>query len=127
MKKKDPNHARHEREKRLREEKEYKDRKFSAIAAAERAGDDVDDALSREFAKDVGRTAGNPGDEMAEWEESYPEIEVFSPLGKFVGARRPMCASTVMGPKSVSSRERVARPRRSMVSVKRQRRPAEKA
>lgn len=127
MKKKDPNHARHEREKRLKEEKEYKDRKFAAIAAAERAGDDVDDALSREFAKDAGRAANNTGDDMAEWEESYPEIEVFSPLGKFVGARRPMCASTVMGPKSVSSRERVARPRRSMVSVKRQRKPAEKA
>ncbi|KAF9698385.1 hypothetical protein EKO04_003657 [Ascochyta lentis] len=128
MKKKDPNHAQHEREKRLREEREYKDRKFSAMAKAERDGDDVDDALSREFAKGAASAAdkGGLGDDMAEWEDMYPEVEVFSPHGKFVGARRPMCASTVMGPKSVSSRERVARPRRSMVSVKRQRRPAEK-
>ncbi|KAG9197810.1 hypothetical protein G6514_001035 [Epicoccum nigrum] len=127
MKKKDPNHARHEREKRLREEREYKDRKFAAIARAEAAGDDVDDALSREFKQDALKKAEDvDGDEMADWEENYPEIEVFSPLGKFIGSRRPMCASTVMGPKSVSSRERVARPRRSMKSVKQQRKPAGK-
>ncbi|KAF3008989.1 hypothetical protein E8E13_011540 [Curvularia kusanoi] len=127
MQKKDPNHARHEREKRLRDEKESKDRKFAAIARAEAAGDDVDDALSREFAKQAQSKAEEAdGDEMAAWEEDYPEIEVFSPLGKFIGARRPMCASTVMGPKSVSSRERIARPRRSMKSVKRQRQPAGK-
>lgn len=54
---------------------------------------------------------------------AFPEVEVFSPLGKFVGARRPMCGSVVGGPKQVSSRERGARPRRSMVSVKAQRRP----
>lgn len=124
MQKKDPNHARHEREKRLREEKEYKDRKFAALARAEAAGDDVDDAFSRAFKQDEQkRAAVVDGDEMADWEENYPEVEVFSPLGKFVGARRPMCASTVMGPKSVSSRERVARPRRSMKSVKQQRKP----
>ena len=131
MKKKDPNHARYEREKRLQDDREYKDRKFSAIAKAEAAGDDVDDALSREFGKDTERAREKArqegGDEMADWEESYPEIEVFSPLGKFVGARRPMCASTVMGPKQVSSRERIARPRRSMKSVKTQRKPAEKS
>lgn len=125
MRKKDPNHARYEREKRLREDKEYKDRKFTTIARAEAVGDDVDDALSREFAKDAAKKAEQQidGDEMAEWEDMYPEVEVFSPLGKFVGARRPMCASTVMGPKSVSSRERIARPRRSMKSVKQQRKP----
>ncbi|KAF3048202.1 hypothetical protein E8E12_011214 [Didymella heteroderae] len=127
LKKKDPNHAKHEREKRLREEKEYKDRKFKAIAEAEARGDDVDDALSRAFAKDAQRQkqlVDEDGDQMADWEESYPEIEVFSPMGKFVGVRRPMCASTVMGPKQVSSRERIARPRRSMKSVKAQRKPA---
>lgn len=128
MKKKDPNHAQHEREKRLREDKEYKDRKFSTIARAEAAGEDVDDALSREFAKDAEKRKAHAaddgdGDQMAEWQESYPEIEVFSPLGKFVGVRKPMCASTVMGPKQVSSRERIARPRRSMRSVKAQRKP----
>ena len=129
LKKKDPNHARHEREQRLREEKESKDRKFAALAKAEAAGDPVDDALSREFAKHAQsshHTLAAHGDQMADWELGYPEIDVFSPLGKFVGARRPMCASTVMGPKSVSSRERIARPRRSMKSVKQQRKPAEK-
>lgn len=128
MKKKDPNHARHEREKRLAADREYKDRKFGAMAAAEQAADNVDDALSRAFAEPKPKPTqprhfDGEGDDLPEWEDTYPEIEVFSPLGKFVGARRPMCASTVMGPKSVSSRERVARPRRSIVSVKRQRRP----
>lgn len=134
VRKKDPNHAQHERERRLREEKDYKDRKFSTIAKAEAAGEDVDDALSRAFADDKATkqppksndTADMDGDELADWQDMYPEIEVFSPLGKFIGARRPMCASTVMGPKSVSSRERIARPRRSMKSVKRQRAPAGK-
>ncbi|KAJ4991045.1 DUF974 domain-containing protein [Stagonosporopsis vannaccii] len=133
VRKKDPNHAKHERERRLREEKDHKDRKFSTIAKAEAAGEDVDDALSRAFAQDDAKkhqattTQGEvPGDEMADWQDVYPEIEVFSPLGKFIGARRPMCASTIMGPKSVSSRERIARPRRSMKSVKRQRQPAGK-
>ncbi|KAL1606702.1 Mitochondrial ribosome small subunit biogenesis protein [Paraconiothyrium brasiliense] len=56
----------------------------------------------------------------------FPEVEVFSPLGKFVGARMPMCASIVSGPKQISSRERTARPRRSMKSVKAQRKPMEK-
>lgn len=55
----------------------------------------------------------------------FPEVEVFSPLGKFVGARMPMCASVVLGPKQISSRERSARPRRSMKSVKAQRKPME--
>jgi hypothetical protein len=62
-------------------------------------------------------------DRMAESEEDYPEVEVFSPLGKFVGQRRPMCASMVSGPKYVASRDRKVRPRRSMVSVKKQRKP----
>ncbi|KAF2447261.1 hypothetical protein P171DRAFT_471601 [Karstenula rhodostoma CBS 690.94] len=56
----------------------------------------------------------------------FPEVEVFSPLGKFVGARMPMCASMVLGPKQISSRDRSARPRRSMKSVKAQRKPAER-
>lgn len=123
MAKKDPNHAQLARAQRLRDERAAKDRKFAALAETEGpGGSEVDDALSRAFATDQG-PGPRHGDAMAEWEDAYPEVEVFSPLGKFVGARRPMCASTVMGPKSVSSRERVARPRRSMVSVKRQRRP----
>ncbi|KAF1977838.1 hypothetical protein BU23DRAFT_587327 [Bimuria novae-zelandiae CBS 107.79] len=65
-------------------------------------------------------------DEDVEDVVEFPEIEVFSPLGKFVGARMPMCASVVSGPKQVSSRERSARPRRSMKSVKAQRKPMPK-
>ena len=53
----------------------------------------------------------------------YPEIEVFSPLGKFIGVRQPMCASVLGGPKHVSKRDRKARPRMSMVSVKARRKP----
>ncbi|KAH7382170.1 hypothetical protein BKA66DRAFT_463906 [Pyrenochaeta sp. MPI-SDFR-AT-0127] len=118
--KKDPNHAQHSRRAALESLSAYKDRKFAAIARAEKDGLDTQDALSVELYKD------DRGDRMAEWEEDYPQIEVFSPLGKFVGQRRPMCASLVSGPKQVASRDRRARPRRSMVSVKRQRRPAEK-
>lgn len=65
-------------------------------------------------------------DEDREDVVEFPEVEVFSPLGKFVGARMPMCASVVSGPRQVSSRERSARPRRSMKSVKAQRKPMEK-
>ncbi|CAI6252823.1 unnamed protein product [Periconia digitata] len=64
-------------------------------------------------------------EELADVAE-FPEIEVFSPLGKFVGARKPMCASVVSGPKFVASRDRSSRPRRSMKSVKSQRKPAAK-
>ncbi|KAF1851975.1 uncharacterized protein K460DRAFT_351831 [Cucurbitaria berberidis CBS 394.84] len=117
MSKKDPNHAQHERRASLRQLDEYKDRKFATIARAESAGEDPQDALSAEFYKE------DMGDRMASWEDDYPEVEVFSPLGKFVGQRRPMCASTVSGPKQIASRDRKARPRRSMVSVKRQRKP----
>lgn len=119
MMKKDPNHAKDAREAELRAIEERKDRKFAAIAKAEAEGRDVEDALREEFWED------DRQDGMAEWEDAYPEVEVFSPLGKFVGQRRPMCASTVMGPRIVAARDRTERPRRSMVSVKRQRAPAE--
>lgn len=56
----------------------------------------------------------------------FPEIEVFSPLGKFVGVRKPMCASAFIA-RPVSSRDRKTRPRRSMRSVKNQRKPLDKA
>ncbi|KAJ4297678.1 Mitochondrial ribosome small subunit biogenesis protein [Kalmusia sp. IMI 367209] len=65
-------------------------------------------------------------DEDVEDVGEFPEVEVFSPLGKFVGSRMPMCASVVSGPRQISSRERTARPRRSMKSVKAQRKPQEK-
>ncbi|CAO2650854.1 Nn.00g091510.m01.CDS01 [Neocucurbitaria sp. VM-36] len=117
MNKKDPNHAQHARRASLQALNEYKDRKFATIAKAEKEGIEPHDALSHEFHEE------EMAERRSEWEENYPEVEVFSPLGKFVGQRRPMCASVVSGPKQISSRERKVRPRRSMVSVKRQRKP----
>ena len=117
LEKKDPNQAKFDRITRLKEEEERKSRKFAALARAEEEGRDAEEMLEEEFYEDDMR------DKMAEWEEDYPEVEVFSPLGKFVGQRRPMCASTVSGPKYVASRDRKVRPRRSMVSVKKQRKP----
>lgn len=118
--KKDPNHAAHSRKQSLQEDESRKQRKFDALDRAEKENRDPQEVLREEF-WEVER-----GDRMAEWEDEYPEVEVFSPLGKFVGQRRPMCASTVSGPKQIASRERKVRPRRSMVSVKRQRAPAPK-
>jgi hypothetical protein len=115
--KKDPNQAKFDRITRLKEEEDRKSRKFAAIARAEEQGRDPEEVLEEEFYDD------DMKDRMAEWEEDYPEVEVFSPLGKFVGQRRPMCASTVSGPKYVATRDRKVRPRRSMVSVKKQRKP----
>lgn len=48
----------------------------------------------------------------------FPTVEVFSPEGKHVGARRPMSAWLIGGQKRVSPRKRTARPRRSMKGVK---------
>ncbi|KAH8717118.1 hypothetical protein GQ44DRAFT_751888 [Phaeosphaeriaceae sp. PMI808] len=115
--KKDPNHAQTEKYASHQALLERRQRKFDAIARAETKGMDVEDMLREEFRDDDRR------EREEAWQEEYPEVEVFSPLGKFIGARRPMCASTVSGPKSISSRERKARPRRSMISVKRQRKP----
>jgi hypothetical protein len=118
--KKDPNHAQVAKLSTLQVLEDRRTRKFAAIARAEREGRDVEEVLKEEFYED------DMGDKMAEWQQDYPEVEVFSPLGKFVGARRPMCASLVGGPKMISSRERKERPRRSMVSVKAQRKPMAK-
>ncbi|KAF1917176.1 hypothetical protein BDU57DRAFT_517700 [Ampelomyces quisqualis] len=116
MVKKDPNHLRKLKIAEQQKEKERKDRKFSRLVEGKNEAVAHVDA-DAEGMHDV------PGDEMPDWEDAYPEIQVFSPLGKFVGARRPMCASTVSGPKHVPSRDRKVRPPRSMVSVKRQRKP----
>lgn len=43
--------------------------------------------------------------------ERVPEVEVFSPLGQFVGVRRPMNAWLLGGPKKTPKRERRRRPR----------------
>jgi hypothetical protein len=110
--KKDPNHLQKLKLADQDAERARKDRKFGNKEGG--------DAFEQEFPtmqEDV------EGDEQPEWQGGYPEIEVFSPLGKFVGCRRPMCASRVMGPKEISSRDRKVRPRQSMVSVKRQRKP----
>jgi hypothetical protein len=115
--KKDPNHALVAKQTALQLLEARRTRKFAAMARAERDGRDVQDALRDEFRDE------DEGDRMALWQESYPEVEVFSPLGKFVGVRRPMCASLVGGPKVIGKRERKERPRRSMVSVKAQRKP----
>lgn len=119
MSKKDPNHARHARIKELEDMQARQQRKFDALAAAEEVSDnEPKDALSAAFQQP---SQTDPGDQMAAWEDEYPEVEVYSPLGKFVGQRRPMCASLVSGPKQIASRDRKMRPRRSMVSVKGQR------
>lgn len=121
MIKKDPNHAQSARAALLARHEDRQQRKFDTLARAERDGIDGEQALRDEFYQD------DMGDRMAEWEDDYPLVEVFSPLGKFVGQRRPMCASLVSGPKRIASRDRKVRPRRSMVSVKRQRMPAGRA
>ena len=50
----------------------------------------------------------------------FPEVEVFSPEGKSISQRQSLCAWLTGGPKKTP---RGARPRRSMRSVKRQRKP----
>ncbi|KAF1836871.1 hypothetical protein BDW02DRAFT_566641 [Decorospora gaudefroyi] len=127
--KKHPNHARFEKLDLRKEEQARRDEKFDALARAERGAGDVfqqqeqqeeENGIERRYYDDRHATSNrSPPD----WATEYPEVEVFSPLGKFVGQRRPMCASLVSGPKQQSEREKKARPRRSMVSVKRQRRP----
>lgn len=52
--------------------------------------------------------------------DRYPEVEIFSPEGKHIGQRACICAYSTGGPRSV---KKGARPRRSMVSVKNQRKP----
>lgn len=125
MVKKDPNHAKHEREARLAEAQRIAREKYEAkIAAGE--GDAFDRAgFGRPTTTDEYRKQKEQEEkrELAEelvssFENPYPEVEVFTPLGKYVGARRPMCGSVLGGPKPVTSRERMARPRRSMKSVR---------
>ncbi|MCJ1466933.1 hypothetical protein MMC07_005555 [Pseudocyphellaria aurata] len=51
-------------------------------------------------------------------ELNFPAVEVFSPEGKHVGARRPMSAWLIGGQRKASPRKRTVRPRRSMKGVK---------
>jgi hypothetical protein len=57
-------------------------------------------------------------DFVQDFTDPLPEIEVFTPLGKYVGVRRPLCGSVLGGQRYVSSRERGARPRRAMAPVR---------
>ncbi|OCL07864.1 hypothetical protein AOQ84DRAFT_294281 [Glonium stellatum] len=57
----------------------------------------------------------------------FPEVEVFSPEGKFIATRPPMGASVLGGPKPKGRNQRHARPRRSMKSAKAQRKPVSKS
>ncbi|KAF2005093.1 hypothetical protein P154DRAFT_457646, partial [Amniculicola lignicola CBS 123094] len=110
--KKDPNHARKEKM-RLQEERRGRiDDRYAATLDARVAAGAKDGMVGDAFDR-AGLGGGS---------NTYPEIQVFSPLGKYIGIRPPMCGSVLGGPKQVSSRERKGRPRRSMVSVKAQRR-----
>ncbi|PSN61121.1 hypothetical protein BS50DRAFT_578532 [Corynespora cassiicola Philippines] len=113
MVKKDPNHAQKTKAEQQQKMVEERREKFDALDEAGLGG------------TKPARTEEMRQEEERRWldEEWHPEIEVFSPLGKFVGVRQPMCGSVWGGPKPVSSRERKARPRRSMASVKHQRKP----
>ncbi|KAL7773342.1 hypothetical protein CFE70_003306 [Pyrenophora teres f. teres 0-1] len=75
--KKNSNQAKFDRITRLQEEEEYKNRKFAAIARAEKEGRDVEEVLEEEFYEDRMK------ERVEGWEDDYPEVEVFSPLGKF--------------------------------------------
>lgn len=129
MHKKDPNHAQIERQRELRALETYKERKFAALRRAEEQGRDPEEVLAEEFKEedeDAEEGAGGLGLGLHDDDELVPAVEVFSPLGKYVGQRRPMCASLVSGPKQIAARDRKMRPRRSMVSVKNQRAPKER-
>lgn len=56
-------------------------------------------------------------DHMAE--DDFPEVEVFSPKGKFIGIRRPMNAWITGGPKKVAKHAVKKRPRMSISYQKR--------
>ena len=47
-----------------------------------------------------------------------PKVEIFTPNGRHVGARRPMNGWLLGGPKTAPASKRAARPRRSMKGVK---------
>ena len=53
----------------------------------------------------------------------YPEVEVFSPEGRFIGSRRPMGASLFQRKRPVAATRRKTRPRMSMKSVRGRRVP----
>lgn len=56
--------------------------------------------------------------DIASDQPQLPEVEVFSPEGKFVGSRRPMGAWLLGGKKDAPKHLKRARPRKSMASAK---------
>ncbi|KAF2460380.1 hypothetical protein BDY21DRAFT_413397 [Lineolata rhizophorae] len=60
--------------------------------------------------------------EEAERMGVYPEVDVFTPEGKFIGVRRPMGGSIIAAPKK-NPKTSKKRPRLSMKAVKARRRP----
>ncbi|KAI7516218.1 hypothetical protein KC317_g23526, partial [Hortaea werneckii] len=58
-------------------------------------------------------------DQNQEEPRGFPEVEVFSPEGKYVAVRRPMNAWMLGGQKKVAVRERQARGRQSISLLKR--------
>lgn len=144
--KKDPNHKKIEKEQRLAEERERRAEKYRAKLEAEsKAGSGGGDAFDRAGITGLSdrHRGGNSTQELRERAEKerdlsekeqkrkdaldfvgefvdpHPEIEVFTPLGKYVGVRRPLCGSVLGGRKYVSSRERSVRPRRAMAPIRR--------
>ncbi|ORY18737.1 hypothetical protein BCR34DRAFT_595961 [Clohesyomyces aquaticus] len=121
--KKDPEHKRYEREERLAAKQEKIRERVEMKMKGDGEGNEGDAFDKAGFGdgqrdKDMERRFRGEDEE-----EYYPEIEVFSPLGKFIGARMPMSASVLGGPKTPGKVGRKVRPRRSMVSVKAQRKP----
>ncbi|KAF2834628.1 hypothetical protein M501DRAFT_983738 [Patellaria atrata CBS 101060] len=82
----------------------------------------------RDMSSDQGRrenrdsTSFKPIDEIRD-EQNLPQIEVFTPEGKFIGIRRPMNASLLGCKKPKPKNERKKRPRMSMKSAKAHRKP----
>jgi ribosome biogenesis GTPase A len=120
--KKDPNHARIEREQRLEEDRLRRQKNYEEKLASG-GGDAFDRAGMTSYQQDKETREKERRREAAaefvdDMVEQYPEVEVFSPLGKYIGARMPMCGSVLGGPKPVSSRERQVRPRRAMKPIR---------
>lgn len=73
---------------------------------------DLERQTSAESARD------SIGEENEVFEPNYPEVEVFSPEGRFVAARRPMNGWLLGGPKKAPANARKTRPRPSKTGEK---------
>jgi hypothetical protein len=56
----------------------------------------------------------------ADSKSTLPEVEIFSPLGKFIGIRKPMNAWLIGGPKKKPQHAQRARPRMTISMKRRQ-------